>query len=192
MGTEQDCCERACRGEVHLAQCDWKQHRRAKDRYDSVYGYQVLQASKVKDDEHMKIMGRLGSLIGRVWMDEKLVKCVNGPSVRVRSEDAAVQIERSIALMGWRGGQLGGSSSPASVESMEWRGKRKRRDDSSGREQSGDASGRGECREPHSENTAAEVSGSSHPISPEERDGRENSSSRDSAMAVVEYRSRFT
>lgn len=55
-----------------------------------------------RDDEHKQVIGALGSLIGRVWIDGRGVNFLYGPSVRVRMADAAVRLERSIALVGGR------------------------------------------------------------------------------------------
>lgn len=58
----------------------------------------MSEASKVEDDEHTQITIGLDSLIGRVQIERRRVKCLYGPNVRMASTDATVRLMRSTAL----------------------------------------------------------------------------------------------
>lgn len=72
--TEQDFCKLFCRGEPHLAPCDWQRYLKlgyqAKDRYNLVDGTLLSRVGMVEGDEHTKVICGSGSLLGQVWIDK--------------------------------------------------------------------------------------------------------------------------
>lgn len=47
----------------------------------------------VREVQHIQVPAELCSLIGRVWTDERGVKGIYGPSMKVRCTDAAALLE---------------------------------------------------------------------------------------------------
>lgn len=60
-------------------------------------GTLLLQAGMEENDEHTQVIAVFGSLIGKIWKSERRVKFLYGPSVRVRSTNTVVRLERSAA-----------------------------------------------------------------------------------------------
>lgn len=67
----------------------------------------------VEDSELTQIIDELCSLITRAWLDERLVKGLQKPSVSLQPADAALLLEKSIAPVGGREEKLNGPYSSA-------------------------------------------------------------------------------
>lgn len=66
--------------------------RRAKVRCDLVVGNLVSQAGMVKDEKHRQIVSGLDRPIGLVWINERHVKSLYLPSVRLQLKNATVRL----------------------------------------------------------------------------------------------------
>lgn len=96
MKTEQDFFEVVSLRERYLTPSDWKQNlelkHQAEDRVDLLDGILLSWASMMGHDEHMQVTPGLCSSIGQVPGDERRLKDLYGPSVKLQSTDATLPL----------------------------------------------------------------------------------------------------